>query len=145
MTVEISTDRARIDVELVHRFLSEESYWVKGISRVDVEACIRNSLCFGVFLDGRQVGFARVVSDFVRFAHLLDVFVVREFRGRGLSKLLMRHILDHPALARISKFTLGTADAHGLYRQFGFQTPTRPERQMERVLEGGDSDEPRPV
>jgi GNAT superfamily N-acetyltransferase len=90
-------------------------------------------MCFGVFVDGAQVGFARVVTDYVRFAHLLDVFVIPEYRGRGLSKLLMSAILAHASLRTITKYTLGTADAHGLYRQFGFGAPLNPERQMELV------------
>jgi GNAT superfamily N-acetyltransferase len=111
VNVEVSTDKARFDVGLIHGFLANESYWVRNISRADVEACIENSLCFGVFVDGAQAGFARVVTDFVRFAHILDVFVLPPFRGRGLSKLLMRTLLSHAALRTITKYTLGTADA----------------------------------
>lgn len=131
MTVEVSADKGRLDVAMIHRFLTEESYWVRNISRADVEACIEHSLCFGVYLDGVQVGFARVVTDYVRFAHILDVFVLPAFRGRGFSKLLMSTLLSHAALRTISKYTLGTSDAHGLYRQFGFELPAHPERQME--------------
>ena len=133
MSVEVSSDKARLDVGLIHQFLANESYWVRNISRADVEACIANSLCFGVYVDGAQVGFARVVTDYVRFAHILDVFVVPAFRGRGLSKRLMSSLLSHAALRTIAKYTLGTADAHGLYRQFGFELPVNPERQMELV------------
>jgi GNAT superfamily N-acetyltransferase len=131
VSVEVSSDKSRLDVGLIHQFLANESYWVRNISRADVEACIENSLCFGVYVDGAQVGFARVVSDYVRFAHILDVFVVPAFRGRGLSKQLMSSLLSHAALRTIAKYTLGTADAHGLYRQFGFELPANPERQME--------------
>jgi GNAT superfamily N-acetyltransferase len=131
MTLEISTDKARLDLTLIHRFLAAESYWVPGISRADVEKSIENSFCFGLYLDGQQVGFARLVTDFVRFAHLMDVFVVQKCRGRGYSKRLVRHILEHPDLVTVAQFTLGTADAHGLYRQFGFDSPARPERAME--------------
>jgi GNAT superfamily N-acetyltransferase len=130
-TVEISTDKTRLDATLVHAFLANESYWVPGISRADVEKCIEHSLCFGLYLGGRQIGFARVVTDYVRFAHLLDVFVRKEFRGRGYSKQLIGHILGHPELATVVRFSLGTADAHGLYRQFGFGSPASPERAME--------------
>jgi GNAT superfamily N-acetyltransferase len=131
MTIEISTDKARLDAAMIHRFLATESYWVPGVSQADVDRCIEHSFCFGLYLDGRQVGFARLVTDFVRFAHLMDVFVLQECRGRGYSKLLVRHILEHPELATVVQFTLGTADAHGLYRQFGFDSPSRPERAME--------------
>jgi GNAT superfamily N-acetyltransferase len=131
MTLEISTDQDRLDVSMIHSFLAEESYWVTGISRTNVEKCIKHSLCFGVYQDGRQIGFARVVTDFVRYAHLLDVFVLPEFRGRGIGKSLMENILAHPELRTIVRYTLGTQDAHGLYAQYGFTAFTNPERQME--------------
>jgi len=128
---EISTDRDRLDVAMIHAFLANDSYWVPGISRSSVEKCIKHSLCFGAYADGRQIAFARVVTDYVRFAHLLDVFVLPEFRGRGLGKLLMRKILSHPELHTIVRYTLGTQDAHGLYAQYGFTSIANPERQME--------------
>jgi GNAT superfamily N-acetyltransferase len=128
---EISTDQRRLDVAMIHAFLANESYWVPGISRTSVEKCINHSLCFGVYADGRQIAFARVATDYVRFAHLLDVFVLEEFRGRGIGKLLMTNILSHPELETIVRYTLGTHDAHGLYAQFGFTSVANPERQME--------------
>ena len=131
MTLEISTDQARLDVSMIHSFLANESYWVPGISRASVEKCIKHSLCFGVYLDGRQIGFARAVTDFVRYAHLLDVFVLAAFRGRGIGKLLMENILAHPELRTIVRYTLGTQDAHRLYAQYGFTAFANPERQME--------------
>jgi GNAT superfamily N-acetyltransferase len=131
MTLEFSTDQARLDVTMIHAFLAKESYWVPGISRASVEKCIKHSLCFGVYLDDRQIGFARVVTDFVRYAHLLDVFVLPESRGRGIGKLLMENILAHPELRTIARYTLGTQDAHALYSQFGFTAFANPERQME--------------
>jgi GNAT superfamily N-acetyltransferase len=131
MTLEFSTDKDRLDVSMIHSFLANESYWVPGISRVSVEKCIKHSLCFGVYSDNRQIGFARAVTDFVRYAHLLDVFVLPEFRGRGIGKLLMENILAHPELQTIARYTLGTQDAHSLYAQYGFTAPAKPERQME--------------
>ncbi|HEY6621317.1 MAG TPA: GNAT family N-acetyltransferase [Steroidobacteraceae bacterium] len=131
MTLEFSTDQARLDVTMIHAFLANESYWVPGISRANVKKCIKHSLCFGVYLDRRQIGFARVVTDFVRYAHLLDVFVLPEFRFRGIGKLLMENILAHPELRTIVRYTLGTQDAHGLYAQYGFTAFANPERQME--------------
>lgn len=133
MTVDISTDRERLDLAMIHAFLANESYWVAGISRGNVEKSIRNSLCFGAYSSGRQVGFARIVTDYVRFAHLLDVFVLPEYRGHGISKLLMENILSHPELRTIARYTLGTQDAHGLYTRYGFTAPANPERQMELI------------
>ncbi len=131
MTIEFSTDRNRLDVTMIHAFLAKESYWVPGISRASVEKCINHSLCFGAYLNGRQIGFARAVTDYVRYAHLLDVFVLPEFRGRGIGKLLMENILANPELRTIVRYTLGTQDAHGLYARYGFTAPANPERQME--------------
>jgi GNAT superfamily N-acetyltransferase len=130
-SIEISTDRERLDVAMIHAFLAHDSYWVAGISRSSVEKCIQYSLCFGAYADGRQVAFARVITDYVRFAHLLDVFVLPEFRGRGFAKLLMSNILSHPELRTIARYTLSTQDAHGLYAQYGFMPIANPERQME--------------
>ena len=129
--VEICTDKSRLDVAMIHKFLAEDSYWVRRISRRDIERCIEHSLCFGVFVAATQVGFARLVTDYVRFAHLMDVFILPSHRGFGYSKLLMQQIMSHPELKTITRFTLGTSDAHGLYRQFGFASPAHPERQME--------------
>ncbi len=131
MMIEISTDQDRLDVAMIHAFLANDSYWVPGTARASVEKCIKHSLCFGVYSGDRQIGFAWVVTDFVRFAHLLDVFVLPEFRGRGVAKLLMENILAHPELRTIVRYTLGTRDAHGLYAQYGFTAPVNPERQME--------------
>ena len=131
MKIEISTDKDRLDAGVIHAFLANDSYWVPGISRSSVEKCIKHSFCFGVYTDDRQIGFARVVTDFVRYAHLLDVFVLPEYRGRGIAKLLMENILAHPELRTIVRYTLGTQDAHGLYAQYGFTAPANPARQME--------------
>jgi len=130
---EISTDKNRLDVPMIHGFLANESYWVPGISRESVEKSLQHSLCFGAYTGGRQVAFARIVTDYVRFAHLLDVFVLKQYRGQGVSKLLMSSILSHPELRTVVKYSLGTQDAHGLYAQFGFTAPASPERQMELV------------
>jgi GNAT superfamily N-acetyltransferase len=124
----VSTDVARIDVDLVHGFLSA-SYWAAGRSRAAVEESIRNSLCFGAYVAERQVGFARVVTDFATFAYLADVFVIPEWRGRGISKRLLREVLGHPRLGNLS-FLLRTRDAHGLYSRFGFEELLHPERYM---------------
>ena len=128
---EVSNDRGRIDVSMVHAFLSE-SYWAEGRTRETVERSINNSLCFGVYAAERQIAFARVITDRSVFAYLADVFVIPEFRGRGVAKLLMRAIVSHPDLQQLRAFTLGTRDAHGLYSQFGFAPVREPERLMAR-------------
>ncbi|HZR21177.1 MAG TPA: GNAT family N-acetyltransferase [Verrucomicrobiae bacterium] len=126
---EISTDRQRLDVALIHQFLST-SYWARGIPRKVVEQCIENSLCFGAFVAGRQVGFARIVSDFASFAYLADVFVVEEHRGKGIGKQLIQAVVDHPRLQGLRRILLATKDAHGLYARFGFRPLTNPEHFM---------------
>jgi predicted metal-dependent hydrolase/GNAT superfamily N-acetyltransferase len=128
--LEISTDRARLDIELIHRFLGEESYWAKNVPREIVERSIANSLCFGVYREGKQIAFARVISDFATFAYLADVFVLKEERGKGVSKFLVEYILAHPQLEGLRRFLLATEDAQGLYAQFGFEPITHPERYM---------------
>jgi len=117
--LEISTDPARIDIDLVHSFLTT-SYWAQGRSREVVERSIAHSICFGVYAAGRQVAFGRVVTDRAVFGYFADIFVVPEFRGRGISKLLVQAMLDHPDVARLNGIQLRTQDAHGLYAQFGF-------------------------
>jgi len=126
---EISTDPSRIDVGLVHDFLSH-SYWAQGRTRAVVERSINNSLCFGVYRSTQQVAFARVITDRAVFAYLADVFVVPEFRGRGISKALVRAILDYPELEGLRVILLKTRDAHGLYSQFGFRPLQQPEEMM---------------
>lgn len=127
----ISTDKSRLDVAMIHRFLSEQSYWAKNIPLAVVRRAIENSLCFGAF-DGReQVGFARVVTDYAIFGYLGDVFVLPEHRGRGVSKLLMRAIREHPSLQGLRRWHLLTDDAHRLYEQFGFHSLEQPHRHME--------------
>lgn len=139
MTVEISTDKSRLDFEMIHRYLSEDSYWAKDIPRDVVQRAIDNALCFGAYDGGRQVGFARVVSDFAVFAYIGDVFVLPSHRGRGVSKAIMAAIRAHPDLQRLRRWHLLTHDAHGLYAQFGFREVSHPERHMESVVSGYSS------
>ena len=129
---QISTDRTRLDIPMIYRFLSEQSIWAVGISRTVVERSIENSLCFGGYLDGRQIAFARVITDYATMAHLCDVFVVPEYRGRGYAKQLIRIVMEHPSLQRLRRFTLNTTDAHSLYARFGFAPSERPDTLMER-------------
>ena len=128
----VSTDPARLDITAIHRWLSEESYWAKHIPRATVERSVTHSLNFGLYApDGRQAGFARIISDYTTFAWLCDVFVLTKHRGQGLSKWLMEQILAHPDLQHLRRYMLGTWDAHGLYQQFGYAPVARPERLME--------------
>jgi GNAT superfamily N-acetyltransferase len=127
----ISTDRARLDLDVIHGFLTN-CYWAKGIAREVVARSIENSLCFGIYDGaGRQVGFARVISDFTTYAYIADVFVLESHRGHGLGKHLMQSIMQHPELQGLRRWNLSTLDAHGLYSQFGFTPPKWPERYME--------------
>jgi GNAT superfamily N-acetyltransferase len=128
---EISTDTNRLDVEIIHSFLAQESYWSPGIPRSVVARAIENSLCFGVYHRAAQVGFARVVTDRSTFALLADVFILKAHRGKGLSKWLMRCVVEHEDLQGLRRFLLLTSDAHGLYRQFGFKELGNPSRFME--------------
>lgn len=127
---EISTDPVRIDVDLVHEFLTS-SYWAQGIPVETVRRSIENSICFGIYHGRQQVGFARIVSDRATFAYLADVFVLPSHRGRGLSRWLMECIVGHADLQGLRRWMLATRDAHGLYAQFGFTAVKKPDRWME--------------
>lgn len=137
-TYEISTDPGRLQLDAIHAYLTR-SYWSPGIPKDVVATAIANSLCFGLYLrdaDGRgrgdaQVGFARVVTDRASFAYLADVYVLEEHRGQGLSKRLVEQVLAHPELQGMRRFLLATRDAHGLYAQFGFKAPAKPQNFME--------------
>ncbi len=130
----VSTDKGELDLPLIHRFLSTEAYWSRGIPQDTVERAIAGSLCFGGYVEGEgQVAFARVVSDFATFAYLADVFVLPAHRGQGYSKQLMDAVFTHPQLQGLRRFMLATSDAHGLYARYGFTAPARPDRLMEVV------------
>lgn len=126
----VTDDHARLDRDLIRQFLAS-SYWAKNIPAETVDRSLRNSLCFALLDGARQVGFARVVSDRATFAYLGDVFVVPEYRGRGLAKWLVGCVLGHPELQGLRRWLLGTRDAHGLYRQLGFTPLKDPARFME--------------
>jgi len=126
----ISTDKGRLDVAVIHGFLTM-SYWAAGVSMDVVKRSIEHSLAFGVYKGDQQVGFARIITDYATFAYLGDVFILEPFRGRGLSKWLMEVIVGHPELQGLRRWVLLTRDAHGLYRQVGFTELSNPERYME--------------
>ncbi len=127
----ISTDKSRLDLTVIHDFLTK-SYWAAGIPIETVKKSIEHSLAFGVYKDGKQVGFARVITDFATFAYIGDVFILEDYRGQGLSKWLMEVIADYPELQGLRRWVLLTRDAHGLYRKTGFTEPQNPERYMEK-------------
>ncbi len=118
----------------IHHFLSTESYWAKNIPLEMVEKSIENSLCFGIYKNGQQVGFARWITDKTTFAYLCDVYIEKDFRGLGLSKKLMSFMIFHPDLQGLRRYQLATQDAHGLYSQFGFEPLKNPEDQMAIVI-----------
>ncbi len=130
--IEISTDKSRLDIDIIYGFLSE-SYWAKGRPLKVIEKSIENSLCFGVYLNSRQIGFARVVTDYATFAWLADVFIIENHRGNGYSKKLLEAILLHPEMKNLKRWLLATKDAHTLYNKFGFRQLKNPERFMEIV------------
>jgi hypothetical protein len=151
----ISTDKSRLDARLIHDYLSNTAYWSKGRSLETVEKSIQNSLCFGVYHDnqpsrdqenaaqgrpsrfaqGKQVGFARVVTDYATFGWLCDVFILEAYQGQGLGKWLVTCVLSHPDLASLRLIFLATRDAHELYRKYGgFATVDKPERLMYRLI-----------
>jgi GNAT superfamily N-acetyltransferase len=129
----VSTDKTRLDLDLVHRWLSQESYWAEGRSRSIVERSIENSVTFGVYWGDEQVGFARAVTDYATFAWLCDVFVDPKHRGRGVGKLLVQSATEHPELCGLRRMLLATRDAGGLYETYGgFHVLKTPERWMVR-------------
>lgn len=127
----ISTDKKLLDVVLIHSFL-KDAYWAKGRTLDEVRTTIDHCLCYGVYLEGKQIGFARVLTDYAVFAYLMDVFILPEFRGKGYAKLLMKEVFDNPKTNRL-KWMLKTSDAHGLYEQFGFVVAENPDIIMERL------------
>ena len=132
----ISTERDELDVALIHRFLSTQSTWARGIGLELVRRSIAHSLCFGGYLGREQVAFARVITDQATFANLVDVFVLPGHRGRGYGTALMDAVMAHPALQGLRRFTLATGDAHGLYARHGFAPPLYPQSLMERYFPG---------
>ena len=127
----ISTDPAKLNVDAVHAYLSQESYWAQGIPKEIVARAINHSLCFGVYDGNHQIGFARVISDYATYAYLSDVYILEGYRGKGLSKWLMECIMAHLNLQKLRRFSLATKDAHGLYERFGFTALQNPETIME--------------
>lgn len=130
----VSTATRDLDLGTIHRFLSEESAWARGIPLDTVRRAVANSLNFGGYVDGKQVAYARVVTDQATFAYMADVFVLKEHRGKGYSKQLVEAVVSHPGLQGLRRFMLATSDAHGLYEQFGFTPAVRPQTMMEKFV-----------
>jgi GNAT superfamily N-acetyltransferase len=127
----ISTDKSLLDTTAIHDYLSNHSYWAKGRSMENVFRTIEHSLCFGIYHKQSQIGFARIITDYVTFAYLADVYILEDHRGKGLSKWLMEVITTHPLLQNQRRFMLATRDAHALYEKYGFKSLSKPERWME--------------
>lgn len=126
-----STDRSKLQLDVIHNYLSKESYWAQNMPLDLIKESINGSICFAIYSNNEQIAYARVITDNATFAYLADVFVLEEHRGKGLSKELMRFIMDHPSLKHLRRFMLATRDAHGLYKQFGFNALAKPETMME--------------
>jgi GNAT superfamily N-acetyltransferase len=126
----ISTDRSKLDLTVIHNYLCNESYWARHITFDIVQRSIENSFCFGIYKENQLIGFARLITDYTSFAYLADVFVLTEYRGKGLSKWLMAFMLANPEMQGLRRWLLTTKDAHGLYEQFGFIVHDKPERVM---------------
>ncbi len=131
--IQISTDNTKLQIDLIHRFLTE-TYWAKGRSINEVKKSVENSLCFGVYIDDEQIGFARIVTDYTVFAYLMDVFILPKYRGKGYSKQLMKVMIEDPKLKACKVWMLKTSDSHELYKQFDFTELKHPEKVMVRLL-----------
>jgi GNAT superfamily N-acetyltransferase len=131
--IEISTNKNRLQIDVIHQFLTE-SYWAKGRTIDEVKKTIEHCFCFGVYLNNKQIGFARIATDYTVFAYLMDVFILPEYRSKGYSKQLMKAINEAPELQSCKVWMLKTSDAHGLYKQFGYSQLEYPEKVMERLL-----------
>jgi GNAT superfamily N-acetyltransferase len=127
----VSTDKTKLDVPFIQHFL-KDIYWAAGRTMEEVQTTIDNSFCFGIYLDGQQIGFARVITDYVVFAYLMDVFITEEHRGKGYSSVLIDAMMTEPKLQQVKIWRLATSDAHFLYQKFGFTALENPEKMMEK-------------
>lgn len=133
MMIQISTDKTKLDVPFVYRFL-KDIYWTAGRTINEVQTTIDHSFCFGIYLDDQQIGFARVITDYVVFAYLMDVFIDEAHRGKGYSYILIEAMMNEPQLQNVKIWRLATRDAHYVYEKFGFKLLAHPERMMEKVM-----------
>ena len=131
--ITVSTDKSKLDVPFIQHFL-KDIYWAAGRTIEEVQTSIDHSFCFGIYLDNKQIGFARVITDYVVFAYLMDVFITEEHRGKGYSSVLIDSMMKEPQLQNIKIWRLATKDAHFLYRRFGFNELAHPEKLMEKII-----------
>lgn len=129
MSITISTDNSKLNIDFIHQFLTN-AYWSKGRTKEEVKTSIEHCLNFGVYLNGEQIGFARLLTDYTVFAYLMDVFIIEKYRGHGYSKQLIKTIVQHSELQKVHRWMLATKDAHGLYKQFGFEELPDPNLMM---------------
>lgn len=131
--ITVSTDKNKLDIPFIQNFL-KDIYWAAGRTMEEVQTTIDASFCFGIYLDDEQIGFARVVTDYMVFAYLMDVFIDENHRGKGYSSLLIKAMMDEPQLQQVKIWRLATSDAHFLYEKFGFTPLAHPEKMMEKVI-----------
>lgn len=129
----VSTDKNKLDVPFIQNFL-KDTYWAKGRTIESLEIAIDNSLCFGIYLNNEQIGFARVITDLVSIAYLMDVFIANEHQGKGCASILLNAVMTEPQLQQIKIWGLATLDAHFLYKKFGFTSVENPEKLMEKII-----------
>jgi GNAT superfamily N-acetyltransferase len=131
--IQVSTDKEKLNVPFIQNFL-KDIYWAAGRTIEEVQKTIDSSICFGIYLDDKQIGFARVITDYVVFAYVMDVFITEEQRGKGYSSILIAAMMEEPVLENIKIWRLATKDAHFLYEKFGFKALAYPERMMEKIV-----------
>lgn len=129
----VSTDKSKLDIPFIQTFL-KDIYWTAPRTIEEVQTVVDNSFCFGIYLDGEQIGFARVITDYIVFAYLMDVFIIEEHRGKGYASILIDAMMTEPQLQQVKIWRLATSDAHFLYEKFGFKTLAHPEKMMEKVI-----------
>lgn len=131
--ITVSTDKNKLDIPFIQHFL-KDIYWAAGRTIDEVQTTINHSFCFGIYLDDKQIGFARVITDYVVFAYLMDVFITEEHRGKGYSSILIQTMMEEPMLKEVKIWRLATSDAHFLYKKFGFNELANPEKLMEKII-----------
>lgn len=131
--ISVSTNKTKLDISFIHNFL-KDIYWAAPRTIEEVEICIANSFCFGIYLDDKQIGFARVITDYVVFAYLMDFFIDEKYRGNGYSSILIDAMMKEPQLQSVKIWRLATTDAHFLYQKFGFKLLAHPEKLMEKIV-----------